>query len=137
MAELDRQLLAMKFELAFEVEKAVLNGDLEPSEILSLSKTIRFLSSTSSGLPPAAFRFFVTTLQGRRRRMHSRASMTRAAPLLISLEQQLIDATKYYSVKSNLKITSYIVSPGTFECYHLNCHTNITVFRRSYTGPVK
>ena len=32
MAELDDQLLTMEFELAFEVEKAVLNGDLELSK---------------------------------------------------------------------------------------------------------
>jgi hypothetical protein len=64
MANLNRQLLAMRFELAFEVEKAVLNGDLEPSEILLLGKTIHSLSRTPGGLPPAAFRFFVTTLQG-------------------------------------------------------------------------
>jgi hypothetical protein len=48
MAELDRQLLTMKFELAFEVEKAVLNGDLEPFEIQSLGSTIHALSSTAS-----------------------------------------------------------------------------------------
>jgi RNA-dependent RNA polymerase len=118
---LARQLPGMKFELAFEIEKAVLNGDLEPSEILSLSKTIHSLSSTPSGLPPAAFRYFVTTLQGfhpsRPRHMHSRSPMFRAAPL--SLSQQLINATKNYSVKSSSKITPYLVSPATFESYHL------------------
>ena len=137
MANLDRQLLAMKFELAFEVEKAVLNGDLEPSEILSLIKTIHTLSSTPSGLPPAAFRFFIATLQGsrsnnpsRRRRMQSRGSTTRAAPL--SLVQQLINATKYYSVESSLKITPYLVSPATFESYHLI----VTPTSRYLEGPI-
>jgi RNA-dependent RNA polymerase len=134
MAELDRQLLAMKFELAFEVEKAVLNGDFEPFEIDSLSETINLLSSTPSGLPPAAFRYFVTTLQSyhpsRRRRMHSRSSTTRAAPL--SLSQELIEATKYYSVKSNLKIRPYLVSPATFECYHLI----VTPTSRYLEGPI-
>ena len=134
MDKLDRQLLAMKFELAFEVEKAVLNGDLEPFEILLLSKTIHSLSSTSSGLPPAAFRFFVTTLQGShrsdRRRMHSRGSTPRAAPL--SLDQELIEATKYYSVKSNLKIMPYLVSPATFESYHLI----VTPTSRYLEGPI-
>ena len=137
MARLDRLLLAMKFELAFEVEKAVLNGDLEPSEILSLSRTIHSLSSTPSGLPPAAFRFFVTTLQGshpndpsRRRRIHSGGSMTRTAPL--SLDQHLINATKYYSVTNSLKITPYRVSPATFESYHLI----VTPTSRYLEGPI-
>ena len=134
MTELDRQLLAMKFELAFEVEKAVLNGDLEPFEILSLSKTIHSLSNTPSGLPPAAFRYFVTTLQGfhssRRKGMHSRGSKTWAATS--SLDQQLIDATKYYSVKSGLKIMPYLVSPATFESYHLI----VTPTSRYLEGPI-
>ena len=136
MANLDRLLLAMKFELAFEVEKAVLNGDLEPSEILSLSETIHSLSSTPSGLPPAAFRYFVATLQGfhpndpsRRRRMHSGGSITRATPL--SLDQQLINATTNYSVKSSL-ITPYLVSPAMFESYHLI----VTPTSRYLEGPI-
>ena len=134
IAELDRQLLAMKFELAFEVEKAVLNGDLEPFEVLSLNNTIHSLSSTPSGLPPAAFRFFVTMLRGfhpnRRRRMNSKGFMNRAAEL--SLDQQLIEATKYYAVKSNLKITPYLVSPSTFESYHLI----VTPTSRYLEGPI-
>ena len=135
MAELDRHLLAMKFELAFEVEKAVLNGHLEPFEIFSLSNTIHSLSSSPTGLPPAAFRFFVTRLQGfhpgRRSRMHSRGSKPSVAPL--SLHQQLIDATKNYSVKSNLKIfTPYLVSPGTFDSYHLI----VTPTSRYLEGPI-
>jgi RNA-dependent RNA polymerase len=134
MAELDRHLLAMKFELAFEVERAVLNGHLEPFEILSLSNTIQSLSITRTGLPPAAFRHFVTTLQGlhpgQRTRMHSKGSMPRAADL--SLDQQLIDATKNYSDKSNLKIRSYLVSPATFESYHLI----VTPTSRYLEGPI-
>ena len=134
MAELDRQLIAMKFELAFEVEKAVLNGDLEPFEVFSLSSTIQSLSSTPSGLPPAAFRYFVTKLQGshpsRRRRMHSRRPMP--SPTHISLDQQLIDATKYYSVESGFKITPYLVSPATFESYHLI----VTPTSRYLEGPI-
>ena len=132
MAKLDRHLLEMKFELAFEVEKAVLKGDLEPFEVFSLSNTIESLSSTPSGLPPAAFRFFVSRLQGfhpsRRRRMHSRGSMPRAADL--SLDQQLIEAT--HSVKSHLKITPYLVSPATFESYHLI----VTPTSRYLEGPI-
>jgi hypothetical protein len=50
MAGLDDQLLTMEFELAFEVEKAVLNGDLEPFEIRSLGSTIHALSSTAEAL---------------------------------------------------------------------------------------
>ena len=134
MAKLDRHLLAMKFELAFEVEKAVLKGHLEPFEISSLSNTIRLLSNTPTGLPAAAFRFFVTTLQrfhpGRDRRMSSRGSMPSVAPL--SLDQQLINATKYYSVKSSLKITPYLISPATFESYHLI----ITPTSRYLEGPI-
>ena len=134
MAELDRQLLAMKFELAFEVEKAVLNGDLEPFEIVSLRKTIHSLSSSPSGLSPAAFRYFVTTLQGfhpsRRKGMRSRGSKTWAATL--NLNQQLIDATKYYSVNSGLKISPYLVSPATFESYHLI----VTPTSRYLEGPI-
>ena len=136
MAKLDRQLLAMKFELAFEVEKAILNGDLELSEFLSLGKLIHSLSSTPSGLPPAAFRFFVTKLNtSHRRHTDSRGSMTRAASAAaapLSLGQQLIDATKYYSVKSSLKITPYLVSPGTFESYHLV----VTPTARYLEGPI-
>jgi RNA-dependent RNA polymerase len=56
--------------------------------------------------------------------------MTRAAPL--SLEQQLINATKYYSVNSNLKITPYLVSPATFESYHLI----VTPTSRYLEGPI-
>ena len=134
MAELDRQLLAMKFELAFEVEKAVLNGDLEPFEVFSLSNTIHSLSSTPSGLPPAAFRYFVAKLKGihpsRRKRMRSRGSMPRTAD--ISLDQQLIDSTKYYSVESNFKIAPYLVSPSTFESYHLI----VTPTSRYLEGPI-
>ena len=134
MAELDRHLLAMKFELAFEVEKAVLNGRLENFEIFSLSNTINSLSSHPIGLPPAAFRSFVTTLQGfhldHRRRIHSRGSLPRAADL--SLDQQLIDATKYYSVKSSLKIMPYLVSPSTFESYQLI----VTPTSRYLEGPI-
>ena len=136
IAELDRQLLAMKFELAFEVEKAVLNGDLEPFEVLSLTNTIHSLSSTPSGLPPAAFRFFVTMLHGfrsnRRRHRNSNhvSSMTGAAPL--SLDQQLTEATKYYSVKSNLKVMPYLASPATFESYHLI----VTPTSRYLEGPM-
>ena len=134
MAELDRQLIAMKFELAFEVEKAVLNGDLEPFEVFSLSSTIQSLSSTPSGLPPAAFRYFVTNLQGlhpsRRRNMHS---MPSGRATHINLDQQLIDATKYYSVKSNFKIiTPYLVSPAIFESYHLI----VTPTSRYLEGPI-
>ena len=131
MVNVDRQLLTMKFGLAFEVEKAVLNGDLEASEILSLSKTIHSLSRTSSGLSPAAFRFFVATLRGfnqndpsRPRYMHSRGST--------SLDQQLINATKHYSVKSSSKITPYLVTPSTFECYHLI----VTPTSRYLEGPI-
>jgi hypothetical protein len=133
MAELDRQLLAMIFELAFEVEKAVLNGDLEPFEVLSLSDTIHYLSTAPSGLPPSAFRYFVAKLQGlhssRRKRMHSRGSTTRATQL--SLDQQLVDATKYYSVKST-KITLYQISPATFE----SCHLIVTPTSRYLEGPI-
>ena len=131
MVNVDRQLLTMKFGLAFEVEKAVLNGDLEASEILSLSKTIHSLSRTSSGLSPAAFRFFVATLRGfnqndpsRPRYMHSRGST--------SLDQQLINAMKHYSVKSSSKITPYLVTPSTFECYHLI----VTPTSRYLEGPI-
>ena len=134
MAELDRHLLAMKFELAFEVEKAVLNGHLEPFEISSLSNTIHSLSSTPIGLPPAAFRYFVTTLQGfhlgRRRRMRSRGSVPSGADL--SLDQQLVDATKYYSVNSNLNFTPYLATPSTFESYHLI----VTPTSRYLEGPI-
>ena len=134
MTELDRQLLTMKFELAFEVEKAVLNGDLEPFEVFSLSNTIHSLSSTPSGLPPAAFRYFVTTLQSfhpsHRRRIYSRGSAPRAAD--INLDRQLIDATKHYSVKSNFRITPYLASPGTFEAYHLI----VTPTSRYLEGPI-
>jgi RNA-dependent RNA polymerase len=131
MAKLDRQLLSMEFELAFEVEKAVLNGDLEPSEVLSLGIIIHSLSNTPSGLPPAAFRFFVTKLHtSHQRRMDPRGSMTRAPPL--NLGQQLINATKYYSVKSSLKITPYLVSPATFESYHLI----VTPTARYLEGPI-
>ena len=134
MAMLDPHLLGMNFELAFEVEKAVLKGHLEPFEISSLSNTIRLLSNTPTGLPAAAFRFFVTTLQrfhpGRDRRMSSRGSMPSVAPL--SLDQQLINATKYYSVKSSLKITPYLISPATFESYHLI----ITPTSRYLEGPI-
>jgi RNA-dependent RNA polymerase len=139
MAELDDQLLTMKFELAFEVEKAVLNGDLEPFEIQSLGGTIHALSSTAGGLPAAAFRLFVTTLQGfrpafphrRRRRMRSGGlSTTKAADL--SLDQQLINATKYYSTETSLKMTSFLVSPATFESYHLI----VTPTSRYLEGPI-
>ena len=133
MAKLDRQLLAMKFELAFEVEKAVLDGDLEPFEVVSLSNTIHSLSSTPSGLSPAAFRFFVTELPSHRRRMDSRGSMTGAAAAApLSLGQQLINATEYYSVKSSLTITPYLVSPATFESYHLI----VTPTSRYLEGPI-
>jgi hypothetical protein len=139
MAELDRQLLAMKFELAFEVEKAVLNGDLEPSEIYSLNSTIHALSSTAGGLPPAAFRFFVTMLQDlrpavrhrRQRRMHSGGSSTTEAARP-SLDQLLIDATKHHSTETSLKMTSFPVSPATFECYHLI----VTPTSRYLEGPI-
>ena len=139
MAELDHRLLEMKFELAFEVEKAVLNGDLEPFEIHSLSNTIHALCRTSGGLPPAAFRLFVTTLQGshptrrrhrRRGRMHSESSTSKAADL--SLDQQLIDATKHYSAQSSLKMTNFLVSPATFESYHLI----VTPTSRYLEGPI-
>ena len=134
MAELDCHLLAMKFELAFEVEKAVLNGHLEPFEISSLNNTIHSLSSTPIGLPPAAFRHFVTTIQGfhldHHRRMHFRSSMPRATDL--SLDQQIIDTTKYYSVKSNLNFTPYLISPATFESYHLI----VTPTSRYLEGPI-
>ena len=134
VVKLDFQLRAMKFELAFEVEKAVLDGDLEPSEILSLGKTIHYLSSTPGGLPPAAFRFFVTKLS-RRRHMDPRGSMTRAAAAApLSLGQQLIIATtEYYSVKSSSKITPYLVSPAIFESYHLI----VTPTSRYLEGPVR
>ena len=133
MADLDRHLLTMKFELAFEVEKAVLNGDLEPFEIFSLRNTIHSLSSTPGGLPAAAFRFFVSRLQGfysgRRKRMHSsRGSMPRAE--LLSLDEQLIDA--YHSFKSKLKITAFQASPATFESYHLI----VTPTSRYLEGPI-
>jgi len=134
MAELNRQLLAMKFELAFEVEKAVLNGDLEPFEIQSLNSTIHDLSSTTGGLPPAAFRLFVTRLQGfhpgRRRRMHSGSSTMKVA----DLSQQLIYATKDYSAKSNssFKMTPFLVSPATFKSYHLI----VTPTSRYLEGPI-
>ena len=138
MADLDRHLLAMKFEIAFEVEKAVLNGDLEPFEVFSLSNTIRSLSSTPSGLPPAAFRYFLTRLRPKgshwhpspRRRLNPRGSIP--WPSDLSLDQQLIDATKYYSVKSNFKIAPYLVSPGTFEAYHLI----VTPTSRYLEGPI-
>ena len=136
MAKLDRQLLALKFELAFEVEKSVLNGDLEPFEILSLSNTIVSLSCTSSGLSPAAFRYFVSTLQGfypgRRKRMDSESKGTMRSVAPLSLDQQLINATKHYSVKSSSKISPYLVSPATFECYHLI----VTPTTRYLEGPV-
>ena len=139
MAELDRQLLTMKFELAFEVEKAVLNGDLEPFEIHSLGSTIHALSSTAIGLSAAAFRLFVKTLQDfhpaflhrRRRRMHSGASSTTKAANL-NLDQQLLNATKHYSTESSLKITPFIVSPATFESYHLI----VTPTSRYLEGPI-
>ena len=135
MVELDRCLLEMKFELAFEVEKAVLNGHLEPFEIFSLSNTIHSLSSSPTGLPPAAFRFFVTTLRGshpsRRRRMRSRGPIPSVEDL--SLDQQLINATEDYSVKSNLKVIApFLVSPATFESYHLI----VTPTSRYLEGPI-
>jgi hypothetical protein len=44
MAELDDQLLTKEFQLAFEVEKAVLNGDLEPFEIPNVTLTLSITS---------------------------------------------------------------------------------------------
>jgi hypothetical protein len=139
MAELDRLLLTLNFALAFEVEKAVLSGDLEPFEILSLSSTIQALSSTAGGLPAAAFRLVVTTLQGshptvryhrRRRKRSERSSMTEA--IRLSLEQQLIDAAAYYSATNSPKMTSFLVSPATFECYH----SIVTPTSRYLEGPI-
>lgn len=108
MVELDHLFLSMKFEM----EKAVLNGDLESFEVLSLTSAIQALSCTAGGLPAAAFRLFVTTLQGlqpvfyRRRKHSGRSSVAEDAGL--SLEKQLINATKYYSVKTSPTMTPFL-----------------------------
>jgi hypothetical protein len=138
MAELDRQLLTMKFELGFEVEKAVLNGDLEHFEISSLSSAIDALSSTARGLPPAAFRSFVVMLQDHRqaprrprRRMRSGGPSTKK-PSDLTLAQQLIDATTCYVGETDLNITFFPPSPATFEGYHLI----VTPTTRYLEGPI-
>jgi hypothetical protein len=122
-------VLSLDFGLAFEVEKAVWGGLLEPLEVLDLRETILDLQERYPELDQAAiFRYFVATLRvpgldslpspRRRRRRRTKKPQANASPVL-SLAGKFAEASEAYIDELMRPKNRYSPPAGICQSYHL------------------
>ncbi|KAJ7037508.1 RdRP-domain-containing protein [Mycena alexandri] len=132
LAALDRSLLLIKFSLAFEVDKAVWEGMLEPEEAVSLQDSlIQLWRSTRNEIECAAiFRYFLTTLRvpglestkapkpKPKRRGRTKKQQVLESPV-VDLRQKLAEAVRAYIAELRRPKGRYMPSPAIYQSYHL------------------
>ncbi|KAH7930596.1 RdRP-domain-containing protein [Leucogyrophana mollusca] len=128
MAKLDQFMSTLGFGLAFEVEKAVTNTVLTPSEILSIKAAIIALESDHGQFAAQIFRRFSTIIQdtatGRKRiRRNRRGKPVAPVPAIASLADQLKTAIQVFYAEQHrsrgLLEPSLEITDGVFLSYHL------------------
>ncbi|KAJ7151581.1 RNA dependent RNA polymerase-domain-containing protein [Mycena filopes] len=127
---LDESLRSLKFRLAFEVDKAVWGGILEPDEAVSLQDSlVKLWNQTRNEFECAAiFRYFLTTLSvpgveaakapKRKRRGRTRRQQVLDSPL-VDLPQKLAEAIHAYIAELYQPKGRYTPSAAICQSYHL------------------
>ncbi|KAF7306444.1 RdRP-domain-containing protein [Mycena indigotica] len=127
---------SLDFALAFQIDKAVWTGMLEPSEVLSLEQDLRELQqATDPTEVPAIFRHFLTSLESpelgvtvfakpkkrrRRRRRNNKPQDVNEPPevVLTDLKDHLTRSIINY-IEEITKRTVLFDTGGIYEAYHL------------------
>ncbi|KAJ6501486.1 RdRP-domain-containing protein [Mycena vitilis] len=126
---LQDSLQSLDFELAFEVEKAVWGGILEPEEAVAMQDSlIELQNQTHNSEHAAIFRYFLTALSvpglgsmaaPRRRRRRNQKERAIESPL-VDLRAKLAEAIQAYIAdlqrRSNMR---YIPPAGICQSYHV------------------
>ncbi|KAJ7785716.1 RdRP-domain-containing protein [Mycena metata] len=130
LAALNHSLRFLKFSLAFEVDKAVWEGMLEPEEAVSLKDSlIQLWNSTRNEIECAAiFRYFLSTLRvpglestkapKRKRRGRTKKQQVLESPV-VDLRQKLAEAVRAYIAELRRPKGRYLPSPAIYQSYHL------------------
>ncbi|KAJ7456436.1 RdRP-domain-containing protein [Mycena latifolia] len=105
LESLQNVLNVLDFGLAFEVEKAVWGGIMEPDEVVSMRESLLELQGKATASEPAAiFRYFLTTLSvpglnsslpSKKRRRRTKKQQVAASPLM-DLRGKLAEAIGAY-----------------------------------------
>lgn len=99
--QIDQLMGQLQFPLAFEIEKALANGQLEPIEILPLERSLDRLSSDTRVDAATVFKGFLENIQqlgaaaGNRRRRRNRNGRNRQPTPREWIEQSLIHQLDY------------------------------------------
>ncbi|KAJ7651977.1 RdRP-domain-containing protein, partial [Mycena polygramma] len=125
---LHTSLQSLDFELAFEVEKAVWGGILEPEEVVAMhGSLIELQNQTQHSEHAAIFRYFLTALSvpglesmaPRRRRRRNQKKRAIESPL-VDLRAKLAEATQAYIADLHSRSNKrYIPPAGICQSYHL------------------
>ncbi|KAJ6627010.1 RNA dependent RNA polymerase-domain-containing protein [Mycena sp. CBHHK59/15] len=129
LAALQDFLRSLAFGLAFEVEKAVWGGILEPAEVVAMKQSILDLQQNQQEFGPAAiFRYFLTTLRvprldsapppSQKSRRRTKRRRVAASPVL-DLPGKLAEAVDAYIEELYRPKGRYSPSAGICQAYHL------------------
>lgn len=148
LAQLDRLIKSLDFTLAFEVEKALCSGLLDPVEILeSLSNELPKLQTTHTSFAANIFRQFANSLpvpsllgyiphhrptRRRRRRGRGRRRYQDPEPNVQTLVKQLDEATSAYIAEEYRPKSRFAPSPAIYQSYHVI----VTPCTRFLEGPL-
>jgi hypothetical protein len=139
MTKLSNFLKSLKeFSLAFQAQKVVVEGVLEPLEVISLKKDILNLQKEYGDQAYALFQYFAETLvksprelpSRKRRRTARRRARAQLHPP--SLSQRLDEAICAYSAHQTQFPALSVTSPSSYMSYHLI----ITPSGRLLEGPL-
>jgi hypothetical protein len=146
LARLDKFIEKLEFGLAFEAEKAVITGVLEPNDVRKLLKEDVLKLQHDYELSAAhIFRYFAGALRvpglspnkdrrrnRPRRRRGDAPAPTSTSPHTSSLVQQLREAISRYTEELRQPLRRYSLSPALFQSYHLI----LTPTKRVLEGPL-
>ncbi|KAJ7480104.1 RdRP-domain-containing protein [Mycena galericulata] len=118
---------ALGFSLAFEVEKAVWGGLLEPEEVVSMQDSLLELQQRTQEFETAAiFRYFLTTLRvpglesapSQKRNRRTKRKTVVAAPL-VDLREKLAEAIAAYIAELYRPRGRFTPSAAIYQSYNL------------------
>ncbi|KAJ7642305.1 RNA dependent RNA polymerase-domain-containing protein [Mycena rosella] len=128
LAALQSLLRSLHFDLAFEVEKAVWDGILEPEEVISMQHSlVAFQQKTRHFETHAIFRYFLTSLSvpgldstptSKKRRRRTKKQRVVASPL-VDLRGKLAEATDAYIAELYRPKSRYEPSAAICQSYQL------------------
>ncbi|KAJ6573969.1 RdRP-domain-containing protein [Mycena vulgaris] len=128
LAALRNLFRSLDFGLAFEVEKAVWAGILEPEEVISMQRSLMEMQQKTRNFETAAiFRYFLTTLSvpgldltppSKKHRRRTKKQRVVAAPL-VDLRGKLAEATNAYIAELYEPKRRYTPSAAICQSYQL------------------